>query len=110
MFGLAGLVLAGDLSSARAPLVAMACCAKTHGGCAGVKSPDTCCRGMGHVGVTPASTTPPNGPTWDAPVMRAILAQTATGDSGVGSAQVFVCVAFKRPHDPPHLHAFTLLI
>jgi hypothetical protein len=106
----AGFVMVGDMAAAQASMLAMACCAKTHRECAGVKSPDDCCRGMGHVGAGPVSTTPPSGPTLDTPAVHAVLAQAAIADAAIGSSPVFVSVAFKRPHDPPHLHTFALLI
>lgn len=102
-------VAAGDVAGARGSMTAMACCAKTHGDCAGVKAPDDCCRGMGHVVAGPTSNTPPTQPRLDYPVLHAILAWT-TIHSPAASAPLFVAVNFKRPHDPPHLHAFALLI
>jgi hypothetical protein len=104
-----GLAMVGD-TTVRASILAMACCAKTHGDCAGVRSPDDCCRGMGHVSAGPVSTTAPSGPTFDPPFTAAVLAPAATANFEIGSFPVFLSIAFKRPHDPPHLHAFTLLI
>jgi hypothetical protein len=107
---LVGLIVIGDATAARASMLAMACCAKTHGECAGVKRPDDCCRGMGHVSADPAKTTPPSGPSLETSCLRAVLAQPAVADSAIRACPVFDVVAFKRPHDPPHLHAFALLI
>jgi hypothetical protein len=56
------------------------------------------------------STAAPSGPTFDAPFTAAVLAPAATANFEIGSFPVFLSIAFKRPHDPPHLHAFTLLI
>jgi hypothetical protein len=85
----------------------MKCCAKTQYACAGVGSPDDCCRKMHHrsSGVSPsivrtstvghdaAATAPSQAPRF-ALVVRHQL--PATSDC--------------RPHDPPHLHTFSLLI
>src|SRR5689334_11270294 len=69
-------IIAADAASARASMMAMACCAKTHGDCAGVKSPDDCCRGMGHVSAGPASNTPQRKSRFDSPTLLAELAST----------------------------------
>jgi hypothetical protein len=42
-----------DLLASRFSLGAMACCAKTHHQCAGMRTADDCCQGMGHgIGAT----------------------------------------------------------
>ena len=99
-------IMVADVASARASITAMACCAKTKGDCAGVKTPDDCCRGMGHVDAGPTSNTPQRQPTLNAPSLHAVLSpiSDATGSTPV------ISVAFKRPHDPPYLHTFDLLI
>jgi hypothetical protein len=107
---MAGLIVIGDANAARASMLAMACCAKTHGECAGVKGPDDCCRGMGHVSADPAKTTPPNRPTVDTLSACAVLPQPALAAAAIGWSSASDAVAFKRPHDPPHLHTFALLI
>ena len=105
-----GLAIAGgDVARVRASLTAMSCCVKTHGDCAGVRTPDDCCRGMGHVAASPDGTTATRGPAFDSPLVPAVLAET-TSHPGFTLARVAVSIAFKRPHDPPHLHSFALLI
>ena len=101
--------MVADAASARASITAMACCAKTKGDCAGVKTPDDCCRGMGHVVSGPTGSTPQRQATLDSPSLHALLVSTII-DAGVGCTPVVVSVDFKRPHDPPHLHTFALLI
>ena len=107
---IAGLIVIADATAARASLLAMVCCMKTHGECAGVRGPDDCCRGMGHVSADLSKTTPPDGPTTAAPSTRAVLPQPAIVNAATGASPIVDAVAFQRPHDPPHLHTFALLI
>ena len=92
----------------RASATAMACCAKTDYTCAGLSAPDDCCQHMGHAAhASPAG--PPSGFRLFQPVVSIgspILTDppSPTWDSGDAVS------AFKRPHDPPHLHAHCLLI
>ena len=89
---------------------AMACCANAQNQCTGVKSPDDCCKGMGH-GLAAAAVA----------TVTALKAHA----SGAGVGAVFATITitsqprwsaaaagsnFKRPHDPPHLRAIPLLI
>jgi hypothetical protein len=106
---LAGIsILAADAAGTRASMLAMACCAKMKGDCAGVKSPDDCCRGMGHATASPPSNTPQSKSTFASPqLLGEFVSATTAADSG---STVLISIAFKRPHDPPHLHAFALLI
>jgi hypothetical protein len=107
---LVGLACAvSDAAAAATSITAMACCAKTNGDCAGVKAPDDCCRGMGHISVGPASTMPPTGTTTAAPLSHAVLPH-ATGVARPSASTPVVLASFKRPHDPPHLHPVALLI
>ena len=115
MFRLAALALVGlaiavgDAASVRASIAAMRCCIKTHGDCAGVRTPDDCCRGMGHAAVGPTSGTPPTKSTVNSPFLHAVAAWT-TMASDPTPAHAPDSISFKRPHDPPHLHSFSLLI
>jgi len=110
VIALVGFVyIAGEAKAAAASFTAMACCAKKHGDCAGIKSPDDCCRGMGHVSAGPASTMPPSGPTMDAPSSHAVL-PSAAAVAQCSASTPLVTASFKRPHDPPHLHPVALLI
>jgi hypothetical protein len=86
---------------------AMACCAKADYSCAGMRAPDDCCRHMGH-GVARAV---------PATIDSHQPLQAATEIPADFGPQVFASLAsvasvatFTRPHDPPHLHPFALLI
>jgi hypothetical protein len=100
---------AGDVVAVHASIRALACCATTHNECAGLKTPDDCCRNMGHGVALSVSTTAggrahPSGLMFDAVL-------PAAGDPA--AATCTACLpepAFKRPHDPPHLHPVPLLI
>ena len=97
-----------DAVAAHFSMRAMACCAKTHNECAKFRTADDCCRSMGrgvsvttsmlpdsradHVGVTLAIP-----PIVDIPAVVSLAAASPAP-------------AFKRPHDPPHLHPVPLLI
>jgi hypothetical protein len=90
----------------RASAAAMACCKKTHFRCAGVKTADDCCR------------TIQKAAHHDAATSRRIIDGTAQPAALLCSApvlhQTIRTIAhvdpFSRPHDPPHLHTFNLLI
>jgi hypothetical protein len=93
-----------DLQSA---LTAMACCAKTNYQCAGLSRADDCCQRMGHtagptVG-TLSSASPLLAPA--AAIISAFIVELPSAP-----APLIPGPAFKRPHDPPHLHPFSLLI
>jgi hypothetical protein len=95
-----------DLAELRDGAAAMACCAKTDYSCAGMRAPDDCCRSMGHAAAhqTPA-TIEKHQP------LPMVTAMQALGPQVFASiARVAPITAFTRPHDPPHLHPFALLI
>jgi hypothetical protein len=86
---------------------AMMCCAKTDYSCAGMRAPDDCCRIMGHAAAHQVPAT----------IEKHKPPPTATAIPAGLSLHVFVSFArmrsvtpFTRPHDPPHLHPFALLI
>ena len=83
------------------------CCAKTQYTCAGLKSPDDCCQGMLHATVEPGSATiTPLAPLpVDTQATTVVVQFAVSGRSVANPAD-----RFKRPHDPPHLHAFALVI
>jgi hypothetical protein len=107
---LAVLALAvSPLAALRDSAAAMACCAKTDYACAGLSSPDDCCQHMGHAahGVTPGTVSaarelliPITGI-----VQSSFAADTAAAADPIGTLSIFT-----RPHDPPHLHSYSLLI
>jgi hypothetical protein len=104
------VALAGTgLDGFRASMKAMACCARTHGACAGLDSPDDCCRRMGHT----SSSTPSAVPTTRdeaAPAALVAVMPVASAVAFPSSSRWAPEPAFKRPHDPPHLHPVPLLI
>jgi len=107
---LLAVVLAGSgLDGFRASMKAMACCARTHGACAGLDSPDDCCRRKGHTSSSAASAVPT---TRDevAPIAFVAIMPIASAVAWPSSRQSIAEPAFKRPHDPPHLHPVPLLI
>jgi hypothetical protein len=95
------------VSDLRDAMFVMACCAKTKYQCAGVGTPDDCCRRMHHT---------------SRPGTTAIVKVASTADVAIVAptiASVYESFApeppaasadFKRPHDPPHLNTFSLLI
>jgi hypothetical protein len=99
---------AHDLAAMGASARAHACCAKTRYACAGLRSADDCCKRMGQA-VPPAPATKTDAQALDADTTGIIVRvqpQFLADASGHRSAND----SFKRPHDPPHLHTFTLLI
>jgi hypothetical protein len=98
----------GSAADLRSSTAAMACCAKTHHRCAGLSSPDDCCKRMGHATTASLAGTLSAVQPLVVPVSGVIdwlpanvmPAQTSTHPD----------FSFTRPHDPPHLHPFSLLI
>lgn len=97
-----------DLVALRFSARARACCAKTHNKCAGLKTPDDCCRSMGHGFGTSVSTAPAARAS-DVGLTLAVLSSPAS-PAAVTSVWLLPGPTFKRPHDPPHLHPIALLI
>jgi hypothetical protein len=84
---------------------AMACCAhRKHCGGGSVSAPDKCCERMGHA--APAKT----GTIVQTSHVVALVPTVFAPAPIVESASIPHCRDFVRPHDPPHLHAFALLI
>jgi hypothetical protein len=102
-------IASSDLLASRFSLGAMACCAKTHHQCAGMRTADDCCQGMGHgIGAT-ATTLPAARASVSGPVL-AILPVLTIPTQIAAPAIPPAAPTFKRPHDPPHLHPVALLI
>jgi hypothetical protein len=97
-----------DLVAAQFSMDAMACCAKTQHECAGIRTPDDCCKGMGH-GVGAAASLVPAARAGHVAVTLAILPGIEAAATVVATP-VWSAPTFKRPHDPPHLHPVPLLI
>ena len=108
-FVVAMAVAASAFADLRSAVTAMACCVKTDYRCATVGGPDDCCQHMGHTsrGATlgnPSSAAPIVPPT--VVIFPSLYTAPAISSSGL----LDIASAFKRPHDPPHLHTFSLLI
>jgi hypothetical protein len=100
---------ASPLAALRASAAAMACCAKTDYTCAGVSAPDDCCRQMGHTasGVTPGTLETARA---SSVLAIAIVPPLAARDAASSPVVLDSVSAFTRPHDPPYLHSYSLLI
>lgn len=99
---------ASPMADLAASSAAMACCAKTNYRCAGMNGPDDCCRQMGHTTHGVAAGTLSNA----RPFAVAVAVLPALGESRLWStfARRVPVSSFARPHDPPHLHSYSLLI
>jgi hypothetical protein len=99
---------ADQMSSMTSAAAAMACCAKTDYSCAGLSAPDTCCQRMHHAA---SHSTPSTGAATRG--IDGVPASVALPQANVArstSAWELFRVEFTRPHDPPHLHTYSLLI
>src|SRR5205085_8064958 len=75
---------------------AMACCVKAHNECAGLSTPDDCCKGMGHGVAASVSTTPERAGDHAVVALPIVaLLQAAIVVSGVSLSGSH---SFKRPH------------
>jgi hypothetical protein len=92
----------------RAGVSAMACCTKTHYHCAGLKTPDDCCKTMRHAPAHPVPSTAA-GKSAEPRAMAATLLSTSQ-PATFSLSPSRQSADSKRPHDPPHLHTFALLI
>jgi hypothetical protein len=99
---------ADEMSSMTSAAAAMACCAKTDYSCAGLSAPDTCCQRMHHAASHSTPSTAAATQAIDGALVIAALPPTLLVRST--SAWTRVNVEFTRPHDPPHLHTYSLLI
>lgn len=100
--------ISGDLIRFALSSRALACCAATKGACAQLTTPDTCCQTQEQAAGPGLAA---NGPDLQ-------LSFPSFADQSTPIAFVIIDAleldrtteAFKRPHDPPHLHLFPLLI
>ena len=99
---------ATTLAELRDGTQAMACCAKTDYSCARMQAPDDCCRNMGHAAAHQVPATSENHPSLALPIAITINVTALAGPSTTDAPPI--TSAFTRPHDPPHLHPFALLI
>jgi hypothetical protein len=113
LFGVLVLALASSLAASsfadlQASSAAMACCAKTDYTCTGMSSPDDCCRRMSHTPPRAAAGTLSSAMLLGAPIALMIRPFAIALDTRTGVRRL--PESFPRPHDPPHLHAYSLLI
>ena len=102
--------VAGELAQMAASSRAHACCEAMKGACAGIKAPDDCCQTpQAGVGAVPAANAPANRVAAST-ISVAVLSSHRSDIVAIASNSESFDVRFKRPHDPPHLHVFHLLI
>jgi len=107
LLGMTIVVGSADCVAAYAAMNAMDCCVQSHD-CAGMRTPDDCCRNMGH-GVAASVSTAPGNTHFSFGLAPAIVPKVAA--PAAGRAWSFAPDrSFKRPHDPSHLHPIPLLI
>ena len=88
---------------------AEACCAAMRGECAGLSTPDTCCQTQQFAAGPELTSTAPGLAHVD--IASPVSIASVWLSDGLGSTREWsVRDAFTRPHDPPHLHGFPLLI
>jgi len=93
--------------AAETPREEMACCRDGHTVCGDMMSPSGCCqsRDRGPDRVTPAT------PSEHVPLPGPVTSvEWPVSRTGAGRVIATLHVSLKRPHDPPHLHTFSLLI
>jgi hypothetical protein len=95
-----------DCAGTRTRASAKACCANKHH-CKGSATPDDCCRKMKD-GSSPSTTAIVTSQS-PAAVPALVVVVQVRARRGT-PARSLSSASFTRPHDPPHLHAFTLLI
>ena len=98
----------GVLAELRDAAFVMECCATARYECAGIGTPDDCCRRMHHTsGPASPSNIRSSNHAHNLPTVvpaTEVVATAAVTDGPLSASD------FKRPHDPPHLHTFSLLI
>jgi hypothetical protein len=104
-------MIADDLIRFALSADAHRCCAAAHGQCAQLSTPDECCKTQEQA-TSQGFTSLPNAAPIRVEAPDA-LSLAMTPDVIAGVSERFSnhdVAAFKRPHDPPHLHPFPLLI
>jgi hypothetical protein len=101
-------VAASSLADLRSSATANACCVKANYQCAGLSEPDDCCKRMGHTAAAGVAGTLSAAQPLVLPAT--IVATFLPIDVRAARDSSRPDCAFKRPHDPPHLHPFSLLI
>jgi hypothetical protein len=104
----ASSVAANAFAELQSAATAMACCANTNYECAGMSGPDDCCQRMRHTAGRTVAATFSSARLLVIP--SAIVVDSFVVQHTPASALQSAGPAFKRPHDPPHLHPYSLLI
>ena len=105
--------IADDLIRFALSLDAHRCCAATEGSCAQLSTPDECCQTQDLAASQGFTTIGPESRTRPASIQVAIAApidSMFSASIAISALDNFGRNTFKRPHDPPHLHPFPLLI
>ena len=104
------LVVGGqEFARLAASLRAHACCMQQKRGCGHASAPDECCSRMGHTAAQPFTATIKHIAT-HAPLAAVTVAVHASHRAYEPFRDTPARDVFTRPHDPPHLHTFALLI
>src|SRR5262249_11825723 len=100
LLGMTIVVGSADCVAAYAAMNAMDCCVQSRD-CAGMRTPEDCCRHMGH-GVGASVSTAPSSTHFSFGLAAAIVPAVAAPSEG-RAWSLALDRSFKRPHDPPHL-------
>jgi hypothetical protein len=106
-------VICDDLIRFALSAEAHSCCASTDGACARLSTPDECCRTRERATSRVDNTLVPDSrvrTTPERPDAPLVVLQAPALRSLPASRDLDARDYFKRPHDPPHLHPFPLLI
>src|ERR1051326_9145440 len=111
MAGLAIVAIVVGVLASTGSISAICCCAATHGRCARLKTPDDCCRSMGHVVSALDATVPSHAHNaFNAPDVVPAFLPGAFAHHLQTPPSARSQERFTRPHDPPHLQSTPLLI
>ena len=106
-------VISDDLIRFALSADAHRCCAAAQGSCAQLSTPDECCQTQEQVASEGFTTIGPESRTRPASIQFAFappIDSMFSASAAIGAPDASAGSAFKRPHDPPHLHPFPLLI
>jgi hypothetical protein len=96
------------LADLHASSAAMACCAQMDYSCTGMSAPDDCCQRMTHAPARAAAGTLSTAIQLVAPA--GVLVPSFIADIGPRAGCCPRAELLPRPHEPPHLHSYVLLI
>jgi hypothetical protein len=99
-----------DCTAEQNPHAQMKCCAAMHHECGKSANPNDCCKQMRGAGASAAVSTAAV-PSIKVPVVHGVIERIAAAAASViAPSMTPSSLEFTRPHDPPHLHPFALLI